>query len=120
MPRPVHFEILARNPEEISSFYQQVFDWKIDAWSGGDQKYWLVTTGGEESPGINGGIMARCFEQAVINTIAVESLDDMIAKVEAAGGRKVNGPNKIPDVGLHVYCTDPEGNLFGMIQMMPA
>jgi predicted enzyme related to lactoylglutathione lyase len=70
-------------------------------WGGGDQPYWLVTTGPDGTPGINGGIMQRYFQQAVINTLEVESLPEMIAKVEAAGGRKVEGPNEIPKVGLH-------------------
>ena len=75
-----------------------------------------MNTGPEDSPGINGGIMNRHFEQAVINTITVDSLDEMIAKVEAAGGKKVQGPNEVPDIGQHAYCSDPEGNLFGIMQ----
>jgi predicted enzyme related to lactoylglutathione lyase len=30
------------------------------------------------------------------------------------------GPNEIPGVGLHAYCADPEGNLFGILQPAPA
>ena len=40
----------------------------------------------------------------------------MLEKVEAAGGKKVHGPNEIPGVGVHAYCADPEGNLFGILQ----
>jgi predicted enzyme related to lactoylglutathione lyase len=115
MSRPVHFEIATERPEKVGAFYRDVFGWKIATWEG-PQTYWLVTTGAEGTPGINGGIMHRQFPQAVINTIGVASLDDTLAKVEKAGGKKVYGPHDIPNVGRHAYCTDPDGNYFGVLQ----
>jgi predicted enzyme related to lactoylglutathione lyase len=119
MMRPVHFEILAEDPEKSVAFYGEVLGWEIGTWDGGEQSYWLVTTGPDDIPGINGGIMGRQFKQAVINTLEVESLNDMLAKVEAAGGQIVHGPNEVPGVGLHAYCADPEGILFGLMQPAP-
>ena len=116
MARPVHFEILGDDPEELGAFYKAVFGWEVNTWGGGEQTYWLLTTGSDEEPGINGSLMARHFDQAVINTVTVDALAEAIAKVEAAGGRKVHGPNEIPEVGTHAYCEDPEGNLFGIMQ----
>lgn len=119
MNRPTHFEILADNPEEIGKFYHSVFNWEVASWGGGEQTYWLVTTGPEDSPGINGGIMDRQFKQAVINTIEVSSLEETIEKVELGGGKLVHGPNEVPGVGLHAYCADPQGGLFGVMQPLP-
>ena len=34
MPRVVHFEIPAENPERAAKFYKEVFDWKIEKWQG--------------------------------------------------------------------------------------
>jgi predicted enzyme related to lactoylglutathione lyase len=118
MNRPVHFEIMGENPEALAAFYRDLLDWEIVAWNG-PQAYWLVTTGPEGSPGINGAIMHRHFPQAVINTVEVESLDEMLRKVAAAGGKIVNGPNQIPGIGTHAYCADPQGNLFGLLQPAP-
>lgn len=119
MYRPTHFEILADDPEKIGKFYQSVFKWEVSSWGGSEQGYWLVTTGPEGSPGINGAIMSRHFKQAVINTLEVSSLAEMLKKVEAGGGKLVHGPNEVPGVGLHAYCEDPEGNLFGMMESFP-
>ncbi len=113
--RPVHFEILADNPEKVAEFYRSVLGWETASW-GGSPPYWLVTTGPDGVPGINGGIMQRHFPQAVINTIAVDSLKDVAARVVSAGGKAVLGPNEIPGIGTHMYCADPEGNLFGLLQ----
>jgi predicted enzyme related to lactoylglutathione lyase len=115
MNRPVHFEILGENPAALAEFYGKVFGWKA-ATGQGPQTYWLVTTGPDGEPGINGGIMHRHLSQPVINTISVESLDEALAKVAEAGGKKVHGPNEIPGVGMHAYCADPEGNLFGVLE----
>lgn len=120
MKRPIHFEILADDPSKMADFYKDVFEWEITTWGGGEQSYWLVTTGPDDVPGINGAIMSREFDQAVINTLEVESLDDVLKKIEVAGGRKVHGPNEIPGVGMHAYCTDIEGNLFGVLEPRPA
>ena len=115
MRRPVHFEILTEDPEKTVDFYRR-FGWKIADWEAGDEPYWLVTTGTEDVPGINGAIMHRHLQQAVINTIEVESLEATLEEIEAAGGKKIHGPNTVPGVGLHAYCADPEGTLFGVLQ----
>ena len=120
MKRPVHFEILADDPVKIAGFYKDIFDWEISTWGEGEPTYWLVTTGPDDEPGINGGIMGREFDQAVINTLEVESLDETLKKIEKAGGQKVHGPNEIPGVGMHAYCSDIEGNLFGVLEPQAA
>ncbi|MGW8246805.1 MAG: VOC family protein [Acidiferrobacterales bacterium] len=119
MNRMVHFEIQADNPEALIAFYSDVFGWEIGNW-GGPQKYWLVTTGPDSEPGINGAILERHFkQQAVINTSSVEDLDATLKRIDAAGGKKIFGPNEIPGVGVHAYCEDPDGNLFGILQPAP-
>ena len=116
MGRVIHFEILADNPERAATFYESVFGWDVERPEGTGEQYWLIKTGPEGSPGINGGLMGRHFQQAVINTAEVDNLDTFIAKVEAAGGQVVHGPNVIPGVGKHAYFKDTEGNMFGAIQ----
>ena len=64
--------------------------------------------------------ITREFDQAVINTLEVESLDETLKKIEKAGGQKVHGPNEIPGVGMHAYCSDIEGNLFGVLEPQAA
>ena len=113
--RPMHFEILAKDPVKVSAFYRDVFGWKIEKWDG-PMEYWMVNTGEEGTPGISGGITKRTQSQAVINTVVVENLEAMLKKVVAAGGKKVTGPDQIPGVGLFAYCADVEGILFGILQ----
>ena len=115
MGRIIHFEILGDDPVRLAEFYRQTLEWEVQSWDGG-HPYVLLATGPKDEDGIDGAIMPRFFPQAVINTALVESLDEALARIEAAGGKKVWGPNEIPNVGTHAYCEDPEGNMFGVIQ----
>ena len=55
MARVVHFEIPVDNPDRAVKFYTDVFGWKIEKWEG-PIDYWLITTGEENEPGINGAL----------------------------------------------------------------
>ncbi|MHB1004709.1 MAG: VOC family protein [Chloroflexota bacterium] len=115
MPRPVHFEINAKDPERAVKFYQQVFDWKINKWDG-PQDYWLVQTGETGEPGIDGAIMRFDREWMTVNTVGVSSYDEATQRVVAAGGKVLTPRTEIPGVGIMSYCADPEGNVFGVLQ----
>jgi len=114
MKRPIHFEILTDDPEAAGAFYAAVLDWEVSSWAGAE--YWLLKTGEEGTAGIDGAIMGQQFPQAVINTVEVESLAETLQKVEAAGGKLVHGPNEVPGEGMHAYCADPQGILFGLME----
>lgn len=116
MARVVHFEILSDDPEKACRFYSEALGWQVQTWGSGAQAYWLMTTGPDSTTGINGGIMRRHFAQAVINTVQVVSLKETTANIEAAGGRRVDGPNEIPGIGMHCYFSDTDGNLFGVLE----
>jgi predicted enzyme related to lactoylglutathione lyase len=116
MNRPTYFEILGEDPRKLSEFYKAVFSWEVQTWGGEEQAYFMVTTGPEGTPGINGGLMGRHFKQNVINTHNVEKLETALERIKAAGGKLVNGPNEVTGVGMHCYCEDPQGNLFGILE----
>jgi predicted enzyme related to lactoylglutathione lyase len=114
--RIVHFELPADDPDRAAKFYADAFGWKITKW-GGPTDYWLVTTGADGEPGIDGGIGKRqSAEDQTTNTIDVPDLDAAVAAVEAAGGRITNAKHAVSGVGWLAYATDTEGNPFGMMQ----
>jgi len=121
MPRPVHFEIPAENPQRAIDFYSKVFGWKFRKWDG-PMDYWLIKTGPDGQPGINGGMVRRqglIDGQAVIAyvcTIDVANLDQQIKDVGNKGGQIVLPKMPIPGLGWLAYGKDREGNIFGMMQ----
>jgi predicted enzyme related to lactoylglutathione lyase len=119
MGRVVHFEITAEDVARAVKFYE-VFGWKITDSGMPGTDYWLADTGPEGDMGINGAIMPRKLNpQPVIHWVSVDNLDEMITKVEAAGGKIVGEKQTVPGIGDTIYASDTEGNTFGMIQALP-
>ena len=58
MPRPIHFEIHADNPSRAVKFYESLLGWQFTKWEG-PMEYWLIKTGSEGTPGIDGGLVKR-------------------------------------------------------------
>ncbi|HSE21288.1 MAG TPA: VOC family protein [Pyrinomonadaceae bacterium] len=124
MSRVIHFEIHAGDPDRAVKFYETLFGWTFKKWEG-PMDYWLVTTGPDSQPGINGGLLRRQGEidgQAVIAyvcTVDVENIDAAITKAQSLGSQIVVPKMPVPGVGWLVYCKDTEGNIFGMMQASP-
>ena len=116
MPRVIHFEYHCDDVDRAVKFYSEVFGWEITKWDG-PEPYWLVKTGEEGQPGINGGFMKRRDPAgAVYNTIDVPSVDDFVRKIEKAGGEIVLPRMAVPGVGWLAYFKDTEGNVSGIMQ----
>ena len=120
MPRVVHFEIYADEVGRATKFYSDVFGWQVHKWDG-PEDYWLVITGAEGEPGIDGAIMGLPQPGATgMNFIDVDSVDEFIAKIQANGGKLVRPKMAIPEVGYAAVCSDTEGNPVGPFQGDPS
>ena len=116
MPRVIHFEIGVDDPERAIKFYTDAFGWKIKKWEG-PIDYWLVTTGPEDQPGIDGALMRRQYPSGpTTNTIDVPSVDEFLSKITEAGGKIITPKHSVPGVGYFAYCQDTEGNTFGIME----
>ena len=128
MPRVVHFQMYVDDQERASKFYSEIFDWKVTGWEG-DAGFWLVNTGDDSEPGIDGGMLLRpdpghdpaavnsAFNTAV-NTIVMQvpSIDDYIPRITDGGGVLTVPKFAIPGVGYAAYFIDTEGNPIGIFQ----
>ena len=113
----IHFELMSKEPEKVSTFYAKVFDWKIKHVP--EINYRVVETGAEgEWHGINGGIVKP--EQPGPwpgNMLCYILVDDLAAyrkKVVAAGGKIHVEEHKVPRMGKFSLFTDPEGRMMGL------
>jgi predicted enzyme related to lactoylglutathione lyase len=120
MPRVIHFEFPVDDPDRAVDFYKNVFGWEINKWDG-PEDYWMITSGSEEEPGIDGALMRRRDPgQGPINTVGIPSVDDFVAKITASGGQVVMPKMAIPSIGYFAYCSDTEGNVFGIMESDPS
>ena len=126
MPRPIHFEIHADNPSRAVKFYESLLGWQFTKWEG-PMEYWLIKTGSEGTPGIDGGLVKRMgaapAEGAAVNayvcTVDTDSVDQTIEKLTSLGGKLALPKMAVPGVGWLAYGKDSEGNILGFMQADP-
>jgi len=118
----MHFEVQADDVERAKAFYEKAFGWKIEQWKS-DQKdameYWMVMTGPDGTPGINGGMYKRPADDPVHTydcTIAVEDIDKAVEAVKANGGMITREKSELAGVGWFASAKDTEGNRFSLMQ----
>ena len=58
MPRPIHFEIHAADPQRAIRFYTQLFGWTFTKWES-PMDYWLIKTGERVRPASTAGLLPR-------------------------------------------------------------
>jgi predicted enzyme related to lactoylglutathione lyase len=95
----VHFEFPADNPEQVAEFYKKTMDWKIQKWECPVDN-WLISTGDDSEPGINGGIERKKDRPAsgVLVTTRVDSLDACLKSIVSNGEIIVVPKRAIPGV----------------------
>ncbi len=126
MPRPVHFEIHASDPEALREFYEQLFGWSVEKW--GDQPYWLVTTGEDGQPGVNGAILPRQGPRPAVDapvsawvmSVDVPDCQGFLDKAIGLGADQALPVMAIPGAGRVAYFKDPDGNVVGLYQDDPS
>src|SRR3989344_191244 len=123
MNKVVHFEIPSDDRGRVKKFYGEVFGWDIaDMPYNGDEVYTTATTSPvdenwmhKEKGAINGALVDRNDTVSTpIVTIEVESIDEHIKKIEAAGGTVVTPKGAVEGVGFYAYFKDSEGNVMGL------
>ena len=117
--RPTHFEIPVDVPDRAEKFYSSVFGWTVQPYAGAPVYYGLAGTG-DTQPGIDGALMQRGEGAAATRiTMSVESIEDAAAKIEAEGGKVLQGKMPIPGMGHFAICEDTEGNEIGIFAVDP-
>jgi predicted enzyme related to lactoylglutathione lyase len=114
------FAIHADDVQRCRRFYEAVFGWRFEPW--GPPDFYLVHTGDEQKPGVQGLLHKRqapraaggpnCFEC----TIAVDDLDVVTKAVAEQGGRILMEKAPIPTVGVLTKFEDTEGNVLGAMR----
>ena len=126
MPRVVHFEIHATDPEALISFYTGLFGWTST--KAEEMDYWLIETGPGDEPGIDGGLVRRPVPGPADSpalgafpcTVSVESVDETLAKGDGLGAELALPKMAVTGVGWLAYIKDPDGNTLGLLESDPS
>jgi len=122
MPTIVHFEIPSDNIERSKKFYNELFGWNIEKWSGSEKmpdgmEYWMITTTDDKgNKSLTGGMMNRQNpqQQGITNYINVKSVQEHSSMVEQLGGKVIMQKTPVPGMGYFAVCTDTENNTFAI------
>jgi len=125
MPTIVHFEIPSDDIERSRNFYNELFGWKIEKWTGSmpataeGMEYWIISTVDDKgNKALGGGMMKRQLpqQQGITNYFDVKSVQEYSARVEKMGGKVISTKQSLPGVGYIAICTDTENNTFGIFE----
>lgn len=125
MDRVCHFEVPYGDKSRAEQFYTDVFGWNFSDAPTENPYSFAITTEVDEATwmptkpgGINGGMYPRAEQGATSPVIVMEvdSCEQRIKDVEAAGGSNVFGPHEIGDMGIYAQVKDTEDNIIGLWQ----
>lgn len=107
-------ELLAADRTLIFDFYGELFGWgKVDAETDPADFYQLFSVGGQTV----GGMLTKFPSVAQPSWLHYFNVDDIGAaakRVNAGGGRILQGPIELPDGCWIARCVDPQGALFAL------
>jgi len=117
----VHIELPANDPAEAARFYEEMFGWEMKHMPEFD--YWTFTSEEQRGGGFNrvsedspSGFPVRGGETIIY--VAVENIDESLAKAESLGAQVLKPGSDIPGVGAYAIFRDPTGNLIGLYKGM--
>ena len=88
MPTIVHFEIPSDDIERSKKFYNELFGWKIEKWTGLSEgmEYWLISTVDDKgNKALGGGMMKRQSpqQQGITNYFDVKSVQGFLPNLNS-------------------------------------
>lgn len=108
-----HIEIPYDDVARATAFYSTVFGWQI-AEPPGYEGYPMWQAPNQIS---GGGLVQRSESQPVpLSYVEVDSIDDILAAIEANGGSTVVGKSPISETSWYAVFADSEGNQLGLYE----
>jgi predicted enzyme related to lactoylglutathione lyase len=119
----VHFEVLGKDGDKLKSYYSELFGWEID--SNNPMGYGIVQREGNvnaDGVGIGGGIMGMSgdddYAGHVTFYVEVPDVEAALVQAESLGGKRLRGPDQVPDGPTLGHFADPEGHMVGVVSGM--
>jgi uncharacterized protein len=111
----VHVELMSNDVGHAKTFYQSLFDWKLDDMPLGEMTYTMVRVG----EGTGGGMMQNPIPNAPSAWMAYVGVDDVrasTAKARSLGAAVMRDVTEVPGAGWFSIITDPTGAMLGLWQ----
>ena len=113
----VHFEVISKEPDKLREFYSQLFDWNFGDPIGPTEYTMVERSTNKDGVGIAGGIggVPEGYDGHVTFYVEVSDVDAALKKAEELGGKRMMGPDQVPDGPVIGLFTDPQGHTLGLV-----
>ena len=112
-------ELYTTDLEAGFAFYNKLFGWtKVSDMDMGPMGLYRLFDEGDHKPMGDGGMMTKLPEMPVSNWafyFMVDSIKAAIERVNAGGGKVLNGPTQVPGGGWIIQGQDPLGAMFSLV-----
>lgn len=118
--KPVWFELGTSDVDGAADFYGKVLGWSVGGSQMPDMDYRLASRDGQMVAGLT--TQDRQPPGTPPNWLVYVASDDLdadVAKLTAAGGTVIAGPDAVPGTGRFAVAADPQGTVFGLLQPDP-
>ena len=118
--RPVWYELLTTDMKAAEKFYSTIIGWTVQPFGDSPQPYHMVVRPGGVAIG---GVMTippgMNFPPHWEMYVAVNKLEDAIAKIEQLGGKALGPLIEVPGTGRMRTMQDAQGAVFAIIEPAP-
>jgi uncharacterized protein len=107
-------ELLAGEWRAAFAFYHGLFGWQRTQSGVGSLEFYQLLSAGDRTIG---GMFTKLPIAPIPFWLYYFNVPDIAVatdRVMASGGRTVQGPNQLPDVGWIAWCVDPQGAMFAL------
>ncbi len=114
----MHFEIMGQDAPKLRNFYADVFGWKVaPPIPDYEVQYSIVEPVPGFQRGISGGIgrAPEGYDGHVTFYVVVDDVENAFVEIEAHGGSRMMGPDKVPNGPVIGLFRDPEGHTIGLV-----
>ena len=112
----VHVELATTDLDKAKSFYQSLFDWKLNEMDmGSGMSYTMIDVG----EGTGGGMMKHPMPGAPSAWLAYVNVDNVAAataKAKSLGATVLREVTEVPNAGSFSIIVDPTGAMLGLWQ----
>jgi predicted enzyme related to lactoylglutathione lyase len=108
-------ELMTRNVETAKKFYTDTLGWEFDDMDSPGETYWLAFLSGETVAGLYdiSGAEFQGVPEGWMPYIAVDNVDQRVAKAVQAGAKVMKPAFDVPDVGRIAILQQPGGAAIG-------
>jgi len=113
----VHFEVIGKDPDQLRSYYGELFGRRFSDPIGPTDYTLVERETNADGVGIAGGVggVPEGYDGHVTFYVEVPDVEAALAQAESLGGKRLMGPDQVPNGPMIGQFADPQGHVVGLV-----